>query len=142
MDAERIKQFEIILEKEKNLISEISGTQKDLRKAVMSKSWDELSVYVNILNDSSSSFQKLDAEREAVQKELTSEELQPFAKKLTLLRSKLSQSKIENKALCDYISITRGFLDGVIEQASPKTYSRYGQIVQKQPVSVVLNINC
>ncbi|MCF0241692.1 MAG: hypothetical protein HUK25_03590 [Treponema sp.] len=141
MTEENLKLFENILSKEDEIISAISKKQKDLRDTVQKKNWEDLVFITNQINDSSNDFLKIDAERDRLQKMMTGEELQPYARKIMILRSKLSSSKIENQVLNDYIKITRGFIGGVLEQASPKTYSNNGNIVQKQPVSVVLDIN-
>ena len=141
MTEENLKLFENILSKEDEIISAISKKQKALRDTVQKKNWEDLVFITNQINDSSNDFLKIDAERDRLQKMMTGEELQPYARKIMILRSKLSSSKIENQVLNDYIKITRGFIGGVLEQASPKTYSNNGNIVQKQPVSVVLDIN-
>ena len=141
MTEENLKLFENILSKEDEIISAISKKQKDLRDTVQKKNWEDLVFITNQINDSSNDFLKIDAERDRLQKMMTGEELHPYARKIMILRSKLSSSKIENQVLNDYIKITRGFIGGVLEQASPKTYSNNGNIVQKQPVSVVLDIN-
>jgi len=56
------------------------------------------------------------------------------------MRSKLTKSKVENQALSKYLSITRGFVQGVIDTVIPqnKVYTKKG-VVQSQPQSVVLN---
>lgn len=139
MTKEVLGQFESILDKEGILISDISSVQKDMRCAVQEKNWPVLVSLIDKMNELSSDFANLDADRDAIQNEMTSAEIKPYNKKLLLLRSKLAQSKIENKVLNDYISITRGFINGVLDKASTKTYSRYGQIIQKQPLSVLVS---
>ncbi len=139
MTKEVLGQFESILDKEGILISDISSVQKDMRCAVQEKNWAVLVSLIDKMNELSSDFANLDADRDAIQNEMTSAEIKPYNKKLLLLRSKLAQSKIENKVLNDYISITRGFINGVLDKASTKTYSRYGQIIQKQPLSVLVS---
>lgn len=141
MTKEELEQFDEILTKEGALISDISAVQKDMRVSVQEKSWGKLTCLIDKMNELTNSFSELDATRDAMQNEMTSSEVKVFNKKLLLLRSKLAQSKIENKVLNDYISITRGFINGVLDKASTKTYSRYGQIVQKQPVSVLVSAN-
>ncbi len=141
MTADQISQFEIILGNEEVIISNISEIQKKLRSAVLEKNWEKLTSLINEMNEASDAFSRIDSERDALQNEMTSAEVKQFSKKLSLLRTKLAQSKIENKVLNDYIAITRGFINGVIDKASAKTYSRYGQIVQKQPVSVLVSAN-
>lgn len=139
MEKSQIETFETILDLEDNLISEIALIQKNIHDAVLSKSWENLTLLINNMKDASSDFEKIDLQRDELQREMTSAELRPYSKKLLIMRSKLSQSKIQNQVLNDYISITRGFINGVLDKASTKTYSRYGQIVQKQPVSVLVS---
>jgi len=141
MEKAKIENFEAILDLEDNLISEIVLIQRNMHDAVLTKSWETLTVLINNMNAASIDFNNVDMQRDAIQNEMTSAELKPFSNKLLMLRSKLAQSKIENRALHDYISITRGFINGVIDKATTKTYSRYGQIVQKQPVSVLVSAN-
>lgn len=142
MTTEKIKQFSETLEKEDQLLNQISETQKDLRFAVQNKCWDKLTSCINKMNELSTDFVSVDEARDVIQNEMTSLELHQFSKKINEIRFKLSQSKIESQALTDYINITRGFINGVLDKASTKTYSRYGQVVQKQPVSVILSAHC
>lgn len=141
MEKSQLENFEAILNLEDSLISEIVLIQRNIHDAVLTKSWETLTVLVNNMNEASTDFNNIDRQRDAIQSKMSAVELKPFSNKLLLLRSKLSQSKIENKALNDYISITRGFISGVLDKATTKTYSRYGQIVQKQPVSVLVSTN-
>ena len=92
---------------------------------------------INLLSDS---FQKLEQLRETMQSEIPAEELRVYFEKLGSMRSKLTKSKVENQALSKYLSITRGFVQGVIDTVIPqnKVYTKKG-VVQSQPQSVVLN---
>ncbi|MCQ2597917.1 MAG: hypothetical protein MJ181_08705 [Treponema sp.] len=139
MTEDKISQFEIILGNEEIILSGISEIQKELRLSVQKKDWGTLTNLINRMNEASDAFVKIDSERDEIQSEMTSAEVAKYSRRLLVLRSKLAQSKIENKVLTDYISITRGFINGVLDKASTKTYSRYGQIVQKQPVSVLVS---
>ena len=75
-----------------------------------------------------------------MQSEIPAEELHVYFEKLGSMRSKLTKSKVENQALSKYLSITRGFVQGVIDTVIPqnKVYTKKG-VVQSQPQSVVLN---
>ena len=59
------------------------------------------------------------------------------------VRTKLSRSKIENSALATYVSSTKEFVDGVIENCVPqsraKVYGRNGKIMSPTAESVVLD---
>ena len=87
------------------------------------------------------SFNELDTERESLasEKKTYSEEENNL---LALVRGKLVQCRSENKALGDYIDITKGFVQKTIDEALPQSknrlYSKKGYIVQ-QPESVVVN---
>ena len=87
-------------------------------------------------------FNKLDEERE----EITSidDTKNPiYINLLSDVRGKLVKSRTENKVLSEYINITKGFVQGIIDNALPqsrnKLYSRNGYIIQNQPESVVVN---
>ena len=85
---------------------------------------------------------------ERIKKELMQDKMESFEKDekfiefFTVLRGKLVKCRTENKALSDYISVTRNFVRKVIDNALPQTrnkvYTKSG-IVQKQPQSVVVN---
>ena len=144
MSAENVKSFEAILSKQNTVLKSILENQKLLRNAVLEKNWENLLKEVDEINLLSDNFQQLDKVRDYLQKELSREELHGFTHELAELRKMLSESKVENKVLSDYITITRGFINGVIDtvpQGRNKTYSRNGQIVQNQPTSVVLNMS-
>ena len=144
MSAENVKSFEAILSKENRVLKSILENQKLLRTAVLEKNWENLLKEVDEINLLSDNFQQLDKVRDYLQKELSREELHGFTHELAELRKMLSESKVENKVLSDYITITRGFINGVIDtvpQGRNRTYSRNGQIVQNQPTSVVLNMS-
>jgi len=142
MDKTQLENFNSILNLEDNLISEISIIQRNIHDAVLTKSWDSLVILINNMNQATDDFEKIDTERDSIQNKMTPSEVRLFSKKLLLLRSKLAQQKVENRALNDYISITRCFIGGVMDKATVKTYSRYGQIIQKQPVSVLVSATC
>ncbi len=130
-----------VLEKEDKVISEVLVEQNRLREAVIEKDWIELVDVTARLNFLMDSFNELDAERESLasEKKSYSEEENNL---LALVRGKLVQCRSENKALGDYIDITKGFVQKTIDEALPQSknrlYSKKGYIVQ-QPESVVVN---
>jgi hypothetical protein len=87
-------------------------------------------------------FNKLDEEREEI---TTTEDVANIEYKriLSTVRGKLVKSRTENKVLSEYINITKGFVQSIIDNALPqsrnKLYSRNGNIIQSQPQSVVVN---
>ncbi len=131
-----------VLVSENKLISDVLCRQQSLRDAVNNKDWTALMDAAGDVNEMMDAFNELDKERE----ELALGGLQEDAETYGLLaeiRGKLVKSRIENKALSDYISITREFVKGIIDTAVPQSrnrlYSRNGYVVQPQPESVVVN---
>lgn len=131
-----------VLVSENKLISDVLCRQQALRDAVNNKDWTALMDAAGDVNEMMDAFNELDKERE----ELALGGLQEDAETYGLLaeiRGKLVKSRIENKALADYISITREFVKGIIDMAVPQSrnrlYSRNGYVVQPQPESVVVN---
>ena len=131
-----------VLVSENKLISDVLCRQQALRDAVNNKDWTALMDAAGDVNEMMDAFNELDKERE----ELALGGLQEDAETYGLLaeiRGKLVKSRIENKALSDYISITREFVKGIIDTAVPQSrnrlYSRNGYVVQPQPESVVVN---
>lgn len=137
-------EFSLVLEKENQVLDAVSCAQKKIREALKEKNWENLVLNIEEMNTLSESFIQIDSLRDTLQKELSFTDIKKYSETLRVLRGKLLKSKIENDALNDYTSITRGFLQGVLDkvpQGRTKTYSREGRIVQTQPTSVVLNIN-
>ena len=131
-----------VLVSENKLISDVLCRQQALRDAVNNKDWTALMDAAGDVNEMMDAFNELDKERE----ELALGGLQEDAETYGLLaeiRGKLVKSRIENKAIADYISITREFVKGIIDTAVPQSrnrlYSRNGYVVQPQPESVVVN---
>ena len=131
-----------VLVSENKLISDVLCRQQALRDAVNNKDWTALMDAAGDVNEMMDAFNELDKERE----ELALGGLQEDAETYGLLaeiRGKLVKSRIEIKALADYISITREFVKGIIDTAVPQSrnrlYSRNGYVVQPQPESVVVN---
>lgn len=137
------EEFKIILEDENNLLDHITEEQSALRLAVEKKNWNDLMTSISEINLMSDAFKTLDARREKLQKSINRDELASYSETLLNLRSKLLKCKAENKAFASYVSISRSFIQQVVEKALPqsrnKNYSRTGHIVQPQPQSVVVN---
>jgi len=142
MDEKYIQSFENILTEEEKILDLILDRQNKLHKSVNDKNWEALVGLISEINTLSDNFQKLDSERDRMQEELKTDELKQFSEKLLTLRNKLLRSKVENQALGKYISIARGFVQGIIDNVVPggnKVYNKKG-IVQNQPQSVVLSV--
>ena len=97
---------------------------------------------ISEINLSMDKFNKLDEEREEI---TTTEDISnsEYKRILSTVRGKLVKSRTENKVLSEYINITKGFVQSIIDNALPqsrnKLYSRNGNIIQSQPQSVVVN---
>ena len=140
------KDFEEILEKEEGILDELVKSQNQLRKAVTEKNWESLTKIINTINTVSADFLEADAQREELQDMMKMDQVKPYFERLGNMRAKLLKCKIENQALSKYVNITKNFIQGVVDDALPqsrsKVYSKSGKIVQPQPQSVVLNLDC
>lgn len=142
MENKNLEEFKNILKKEDELLKVTENLQADLRKSVREKNWTTLIETISNINLTSDEFQKIDSKRDEIQENLKTDELTPFSEQIQNLRSRLLKCSLENKALGEYISVTRAFLEEVLEKAvsntGVKTYSKSG-IVQPKIKSVVLD---
>jgi hypothetical protein len=138
--TEIITSFETLLNEEDSLLDSILQNQKELHDSITNKDWTKLTSVTAKINLLSDEFQKMEIERESLQSNLSKEQLHSFFDKLSGMRSKLLKSKIENQALSQYLNITTGFVQGVIDKVSTSNsvYSKDG-FVQQQVQGVVLN---
>ena len=140
--AEIKSNYKNILEEENKILYEVLDLQTGLKSAVNGKDWTELMHVVSEINLNMDKFKHLDEMREKLAVEARTDEAD-VSSLLTEVRGKLVRCRTENKALGDYINITRNFVRGIIDTALPqsraKVYSRNGSMVQEQPHSVVLN---
>ena len=122
-----------ILSEENKILDEVILNQVSFRQAVTQKNWQMLMSLSSSIGKLMDTFNSLDEKRE----ELMQDKMESFEKDekfiefFTVLRGKLVKCRTENKALSDYISVTRNFVRN-------KVYTKSG-IVQKQPQSVVVN---
>lgn len=139
---EKIKEYEMILANENDVLDSILLKQAELKDYVTNRNWEKLIKIITEINMKSDMFNRIDTKRDELSNKLSEKEMNEYQEKITILRSKLTKSKIQNETLSKYISITRGFIQGVVENAIPqarsKIYSKTG-IVQNQPQSVVLD---
>lgn len=132
--------IETLLEENK-VLSEVLENQALLRKTVNGKDWSNLLDVISRINLLMDSFNVLDEKREKIAsgKKNDSEEEK---KLISEAKSKLLRLRTENKALSEYIDITRGFVRKTIDEALPqsknKLYTKKGYSVH-QPESVVVN---
>lgn len=147
-----------VLVSQDNLLSEIYDTQKKLRESVNERDWDELQYHLTSFNALSNKFSELENERlkcfeyfglkdgaslNTTDKNISKETLNDIQQLYNSVKQRLLASKIENKALNDYIKITTEFLQGVFDNVVPQrkttVYSRTGSLVKNQPQSMILN---
>ncbi len=134
--------YKEILSQEDEVLSSVISLQSELRSAVKNKDWAELMKVISDINLSMDKFNNLDAQREAAVVYAKTDEIETKTL-LAEVRGKLVRVRAENKALSEYINITRNFVRGIIDSALPqsraKVYGRSGKILQTQPDSVVVN---
>lgn len=131
-----------VLNEQNSILDVVLTKQQELRNSVNEKNWTNLMTVISEINLSMDKFNKLDEEREEI---TTAEDVANIEYKriLSTVRGKLVKSRTENKVLSEYINITKGFVQSIIDNALPqsrnKLYSRNGNIIQSQPQSVVVN---
>lgn len=129
-----------ILMKEDAVMDAILDSQVKIHNAVKERDWFTLDGNISKMQDLSVQFIALEDTRDSIKKSDFNDEEHKMMKQI---QSKLIKSKIANSALNDYVKISRGFVQNVLENVVPQRrnvlYSRNGTIVKKQPVSVVLN---
>ena len=131
-----------VLNEQNSILDVVLTKQQELRNSVNEKNWTNLMTVISEINLSMDKFNKLDEEREEI---TTAEDVANIEYKriLSTVRGKLVKSRTENKVFSEYINITKGFVQSIIDNALPqsrnKLYSRNGNIIQSQPQSVVVN---
>jgi hypothetical protein len=131
-----------VLNEQNSILDVVLTKQQELRNSVNEKNWTNLMTVISEINLSMDKFNKLDEEREEI---TTTEDISnsEYKRILSMVRGKLVKSRTENKVLSEYINITKGFVQSIIDNALPqsrnKLYSRNGNIIQSQPQSVVVN---
>jgi len=139
-----VTEFSLILKNEEKLLDELTGKQKEMRKALMEKNWDSLLNVMSKVNALSESFQELDTRRDEIQQQLKSDELREYFETLASLRSKLLKCKVENQVISNYVTVTRQFISEVVEKALPQTrnknYTKTGALTQPQTSSVLVDV--
>ena len=157
-DIDYSVKIKTVLVAQDNLLSEIYDTQKKLRESVNERNWDELQYHLASFNALSNKFSELENERlkcfeyfgfkdgaslNTIDKNISKETLNDIQQLYNSVKQRLLASKIENKALNDYIKITTEFLQGVFDNVVPQrkttVYSRTGSLVKNQPQSMILN---
>ncbi len=131
-----------VIQDENILLDKILNQQNLLHECVKEKNWDKLNENIENLQNLSDRFSELEEKRAELAESVGKDdaEIRPV---LSEVRGKLQRSKIENKALNEYISTTRKFLQGVFDSVVPqrrnKRYSEKGEIIKPELSSVVVN---
>lgn len=131
-----------VMQEENALLDKILSVQTVLHNCVKEKNWEELNKNIEDLQNLGDKFVELEEKRTELSEQVGKDdaEVRPV---LSEVRGKLQRSKIENRALNEYISTTRKFLQGVFDEVVPqrrnKRYSSKGEIVKPELSSVVLN---
>ena len=157
-DVDYSEKLKTVLKEQYSVLSEIYDTQKKIRENVNERDWNELQNLIYSFNSLSEKFNLLEIERlecfdyfgikdgaglSSTNNKFAKESVGDIQDLYISVKQKLLASKIENKALNDYIKITSEFLQGVFDKVvpNPKTtvYSRTGSLVKNQPKSMILN---
>ncbi len=129
-----------ILNNENNVMDLILDAQHKIHEAVKSRDWFTLESNMSKMQDLSVQFIALEDTRDSIKKSDFNEEEHNMMK---IIQSKLIKSKIANSTLNDYVKISKGFVQNVLDNVVPSRrnvlYSRNGTLVKQQPVSVVLD---
>ncbi len=132
-----------VMQQESDLLDKILNQQTVLHNCVRDKDWNSLNKNIDCLQEFSDQFVELEEKREELCKLVDVRTDSDFSAFISLVRGKLQKSKIENRALNDYISTTRKFLQGVFDSVVPQrrnvTYSKKGEIVRPEVSSIILN---
>lgn len=118
--------------------------QKKIHDSVRDRRWSDLEESLSNMRAYSDAFVNLDQCRENYVGDDRTVYLAPAVQEVYVnVRTKLSRSRIENTALATYVSSTKEFVDGIIENCIPqsraKVYGRNGRIMSPTAESVVLD---
>lgn len=138
-----MSEYKQILKQENYFISSVMESQKRFRTAINEKNWSALMDESNSINLFMNNFNELDKKRENASKLGVKYDAETCSL-LSSVRSKLLKVRIENKALSDYVDITKKFVQGIIDTALPQSrnrlYCKTGMI-KDQPQSVVVSMS-
>lgn len=137
MDSEFFK----ILNEEDVVTTKLLRWQAIFRKAVIDKNWARLMSSANSIDELTNRFNALDKQAAIYKNEHSTYTIEE-SKIIADVRRKLLKAQIENKAISDYIKITRDFvrrlIDTALPQSRPRLYTRRGYN-EKPSQSVVIN---
>lgn len=141
MDSINKSEFYKILNEQDVVTDKLLRAQAVFRKAVQDKNWARLMASSNTIDALTMRFNELDKQGAIFRADGTAHTIEE-SKLIADIKRKLLKAQIENKAISDYIKITRDFvrrlIDTALPQSRPKLYTRRGY-TQAQPKSIVLN---
>lgn len=133
-----------ILNAQNDILDCMLTQQNKIHTNIKGRNWVELERSINNMKSYSDAFVNLDQCRENYVGDEKSLYLLPDIEPVFVsVRTKLSKSKIENAALATYVSSTKEFIDGVLDECVPQkrntVYTRNGQIARTTRESVVID---
>lgn len=132
-----------VMEKESSLLDVILAQQSLVHDKVRSKDWNDIEATMDKLQSLSDDFVELEMNRTRLSEGINLASESDLSPVLRTVRGKLLKSKVENKALNEYIKTTRKFLQGVFDSVVPQRrstlYGRSGQIIRPEMSSIVVN---
>lgn len=132
-----------VLQSQDALLDSILTEQEKMHRNVKSRDWDALQRSISEIRVLSDSFVALDRQRETLAGEDRKIYFEPGVEPLfTRVRTKLTKSKIENDALSAYVSATKDFIGGIIEECYTNNgvcYGQNGRMVSTEVDSVLIN---
>jgi len=132
-----------VMEEESRMLDIILSQQSLVHNKVKSKDWSDIEATMDKLQSLSDDFVELEMKRSRLSEGINLASEKDLAPVLRQVRGKLLKSKVENKALNEYIKTTRKFLQGVFDSVVPQRrstlYGRSGQIIKPEMSSIVVN---
>lgn len=155
VNAKRL--YDVLLA-EIELMTQIIQMQRSVRESTKNRDWENLQNTLYYIEELSDGFIDLEERRVGYFKEFgskTGSDLHiikpnlpfqfrnPIASVFADLKKKLLESKIENDAINEYVSITQDFIQGVFDEVLPQRrntmYSKIGTLIKNQPESIIVN---
>ena len=133
-----------VMQRENALLDRILEAQNEIHDRVRRKDWEGLSERLDALEALSVEFEDLEVDRTTLSELVDIRIDEDFSDVLRDVRGKLERSKIENRALNEYVTVTRRFLEGVLDSAVQHDrnvlYSKSGKVVHPKPSGIALDI--
>lgn len=132
-----------VLKSQDELLDTILREQDKMHRDVKQRKWDSLQKSMSQMRTLSDSFVALDRQREALAGDNRGIYFEPGVEPVfASVRSKLTRSKIENDALRSYVSATKDFISGIIDECyagGGMCYGQNGRMVSSEVDSVLIN---